>query len=251
MRLIIYITVLFISFGSSVAFSPKDEFKMANDLFNNGNYSDAAEKYHTLLDSGYLESEIYYNLGNSYFRMDDIKSAILYFERAKKLNPGDEDINFNLKLANLRIVDKFEPVPKLFFIEWYEYAIMIMYSGVWGTVLVISVWTLFLSLTFLLFSRLAGIRKLFVIVLFLSFFTIVFSGLLGYKAFDYETSKNEAVIFNESVYVKSAPDPGSTDLFILHEGTKVLLMESIDNWLQIRIDNGDIGWIKNDEVEVI
>ena len=77
------------------------------------------------------------------------------------------------------------------------------------------------------------------------------SSFLGYKSYVYENEKNEAIIFNPSVYVKSAPDPGSTDLFILHEGTKVIINESIDNWLQIRVENGDIGWIKNDEIEII
>jgi tetratricopeptide (TPR) repeat protein len=250
---IISIAFIFTIFGrvEISAYTPKDSFKKGNELFNAGQYQGAAEIYNTLLDSGYHESEIYYNLANTYFRMDKIPLAILNYERARKLNPGDDDINFNLKLANLRIVDKFEAVPKLFIYEWYEKTVRLFYSGVWGYIAVISSWVFFITLIFLFYSRLANVRKFMVTLAFISLLLLVVSGILGYKAYQFENATNEAIIFNPSVYVKSAPDPGSTDLFILHDGTKVIITESIDNWIQIRVENGDIGWIKQNEVEII
>ena len=241
----------FLSRVEIFAFTPKDAFKKGNELFNAGQYEGAAEIYNTLLDSGYYESEIYYNLANTYFRMDKIPLAVLNFERARKLNPGDEDINFNLKLANLRIVDKFEAVPELFIYQWYELTVRLFYSGVWGYIAVVSSWVFFISLIFLFYSKLANLRKFMVTLALISLILLAVSGILGYKAYQFENATNEAIIFNPSVYVKSAPDPGSTDLFILHEGTKVIITESIDNWIQIRVENGDIGWIKQDEVEII
>jgi tetratricopeptide (TPR) repeat protein len=249
-KLILLMIVL--AFSVSVySYEPKSQFKQANDLFNNGQYSQAAEIYTALIDNGYKESDIYYNLGNSYFRLEKIPLAILNFERARRLDPGDEDINFNLKLANLRIIDKFEPVPTLFFIEWYEQAVRLFYSGNWAIILVVSTWLFFISLIFLFYSQIASIRRIVLITTILSFFVILISGFFGYKAYIFENDVNQGIIFQPSVYVKSAPDPGSTDLFILHEGTKIYVTESIDNWIQIKVENGDIGWIKKNEIETI
>ncbi|MBX3043366.1 MAG: hypothetical protein KIT33_05620 [Candidatus Kapabacteria bacterium] len=243
--------LIFLASISFLVSAPDDDFKKANDFFNQGSFLEAAELYNQLIEEGYRESEVYYNLANTYFRLEKIPLSILNYERARKLNPGDEDINFNLKLANLRIVDKFEPVPKLFLIEWYEVIVRFFYSGVWGTISVISSWVFFTSLLILFFSNLPSFRKYLSLITIISFFSIFISVYFGYEAYHFENSKVEAIIFNPSVYVKSAPDPSSTDLFILHEGTKVYIRESIDSWLQIRVENGDIGWIQKNEIEVI
>jgi tetratricopeptide (TPR) repeat protein len=250
-KLITLFIFILIAYVDISAYSPKDEYNTANNEFNSGDYSKSAARYQTLIDSGYKESEVYFNLGNSYFRLNNIPMAILNFERAKKLNPNDDDIEFNLKIANLKIVDKFEPVPKVFFVEWYEIMIQLMYSGSWGILTVASCWVFFISIVLLLFAKLSGLRKSITLLAFISLLAIFVSGFLGYKAFMNENSDKQAIIFNPSVYVKSAPDPGSNDLFILHEGTKVTLTESIDNWLRIKLENGNIGWIKLDEIKII
>lgn len=251
MKKLIFIMLVFMFSASVYSFEPKSEFKKANDLFNDGKYDKAAETYNSLIDSGFKESEIYFNLGNSYFRLEKIPHAILCYERARRLNPGDADINFNLKLANLRIIDKFEPIPKLFFVEWYEQAVRLLYSGDWSIVLIVSAWVFFISLVFLFYSSITLVRKIVLITTFVSLFVMPISSFFGYKAYIYENDVNQGIIFNPSVYVKSAPDPGSTDLFILHEGTKIVVTESIDNWIQITVENGDIGWIQKNEIEVI
>ncbi len=251
MKKLILIMIVFLFSASVYSFEPKSEFKKANDLFNDGKYDKAAETYNSLIDSGFKESDIYFNLGNSYFRLEKIPLAILCYERARRLNPGDADINFNLKLANLRIIDKFEPIPKLFFVEWYEQAVRLLYSGNWSIVLIVSTWLFFISLVFLFYSQITSVRKIVLITTLLSLFVMLISSFFGYKAYIYENDVNQGIIFNPSVYVKSAPDPGSTDLFILHEGTKIAVTESIDNWIQITVENGDIGWIQKTEIEVI
>lgn len=233
------------------ALNAADEFKKANEYFNKGDYQKASSLYQTLIDSGYKESEIYYNLGNSYFRLGSITYAILNYERAKRLDPTDDDIDFNLKIANLKIVDKFEPVPKLFIIEWYESVVNLFYSGSWGIIIISSIWVFFICILLLLFMKLPGLRKFISLLAFISLTLFFISGILGYYSYKHENSKNQGIIFNPSVYVKSAPDPGSTDLFILHEGTKVIVMEYIDKWIQIKVENGNVGWIKRNEIEII
>ncbi len=245
-----YIILLFF-FVSVNSFSKLNDFNKANELFNAGEYKASADIYEALIDEGYKESEVYYNLGNSYFRLNNIPKAILNYERAKKLNPSDDDIDFNLQIANLKIVDKFEPIPKLFLIEWYETLITLLYSGDWGYVIVSSVWLFFILLFLIFFGFFPGIRKYLVLLLFISFTIVLISSFFGYKAYKNENTQNYGIIYQPSVYVKSAPDPGSTDLFILHEGTKILIMEGIDNWIQIKLENGDIGWIDKSTIEII
>jgi tetratricopeptide (TPR) repeat protein len=245
------IICIFLLTSKNLLSSNLENFKQANDYFNAGKYELSADLYSSLIDSGYKESEIYFNLGNSYFRLNNIPAAILNFERAKRLNPNDEDIDFNLKLANLKIVDKFEPVPKLFFLVWFEEAIALLYSGVWGYVIVGSIWIFFTCLLCLFIGFAPKLRTWFLFLMIASLILSGAAGLFGYKAFKYENSQNAAIIFNPSVYVKSAPDPGSTDLFILHEGTKIHIMETIDKWIQIKVENGNIGWIKQDEIQII
>jgi tetratricopeptide (TPR) repeat protein len=251
MKLFIIIISFFILSVDLFSYSSVDEFKKANTAFNAGEYEQAAIIYKELLDSGYVESEVYYNLGNSYFRLNKIPQAIINFERAKRLSPNDDDIDFNLQLANLKIVDKFEAVPKLFFIEWYEEILHLYYSGTWGIVLIASTWVLFISILVIFVSNFQPIKRILLFLTVISLITILISAFLAYKSYENENSKNKAIIFNESVYVKSAPDPGSTDLFILHEGTKIELMENIDDWIQIRLENGNIGWIKKNVIEII
>lgn len=245
-----YIILLFF-FVSVNSFSKLNDFNKANELFNAGEYKASADIYEALIVEGYKESEVYYNLGNSYFRLNNIPKAILNYERAKKLNPSDDDIDFNLQIANLKIVDKFEPIPKLFLIEWYETLITLLYSGDWGYVIVSSVWLFFILLFLIFFGFFPGIRKYLVLLLFISFTIVLISSFFGYKAYKNENTQNYGIIYQPSVYVKSAPDPGSTDLFILHEGTKILIMEGIDNWIQIKLENGDIGWIDKSTIEII
>lgn len=242
---------IFLLINNNLFASNINTFKKANDYFNNGEYELSRQLYESLLDSGYHESEIYYNLANSYFRLNNIPAAILNYERAKRLKPNDDDIDFNLKLANLKIVDKFEPVPKLFIFIWLDYIMNFLYSGVWANIIIISIWVFLASLFVLIINFAPKFRLWFLFLLFSSLIIAGISSVFAYKAYQNEQSKNKAIIFTPSVYVKSAPDPGSTDLFILHEGTKIHIMDAIDDWIQIKVENGDIGWINNKDIEVI
>ena len=133
-------------FGAS-QFDAVREFNNANQLFIKGNYAQAAEKYEELLSNNYKSSNVYFNLGNAYFRMDKIPEAIINFERAKRLSPADEDIDFNLNIANLKIVDKIEPVPEFFVYSWLGIVSRFFSSSGWAMLTVILIWVVFLCLT--------------------------------------------------------------------------------------------------------
>ncbi len=227
-------------------------FNKANGYFNAGQFNQAKEIYTELLDSGYKNATIYYNLGNTYYRLENIPNAVINYERAKLLDPLNEDINFNLKLANLKIIDKFSTLPKLFIIEWYENLLSFANADTWAVVYIISVWLtiILLFLTFW-FSFPFNVKK----HLFMSSVTaFVFAAICLFftiKIYYKENAKREAIIFAPSVYIKSSPDNNATDLFILHEGTKIILMDHLNDWYEVKIQNGNVGWIQKNTFEVI
>jgi len=234
------------------AFDGKDLFNKATGLYNSGQFEQAREIYTTLIDSGYTNSIIYYNLGNSYYRLNKIPQAILSYERAKILDPLNDDIDFNLKLANLKIIDKFEPLPRLFFIEWYEELLNFANSDTWAYISIALIWItlLFVFLTFY-FSFPFNVKKSLFMTAVTTFIIGVFTMFMTFRVSIKENMQNNAIIFVPSVYVKSSPDSNATDLFILHEGTKVIILENINDWYEVKIQNGNVGWIQKSNFEVI
>jgi len=234
------------------AFDGNDIFNKATGLYNAGQFEQAREIYTTLIDSGYTNSIIYYNLGNSYYRLNKIPQAILSYERAKILDPLNDDIDFNLKLANLKIIDKFEPLPRLFFIEWYEELLNFANSDTWAYISIALIWItlLFVFLTFY-FSFPFNVKKSLFMTAVTTFIIGVFTMFMTFRVSIKENMQNNAIIFVPSVYVKSSPDNNATDLFILHEGTKVIILESINDWYEVKIQNGNVGWIQKSNFEVI
>jgi tetratricopeptide (TPR) repeat protein len=253
MKLKFYILAFCLLSMTNAVFSqtPEESFEKANNFYISGNYEQAIEAYRAIIDDGYQSAELYYNLGNSYFRMEKIPSAILYFERAARLAPSDSDIEFNLKIANLRIVDKFETVPKLFIIEWYESVLGFLYSGVWGWVSVILLWASLLFLALFIISGTPARKKLLFLLVVLGFIGTVLTSIIAYHSYYNETSREFAIIFSTSIYVKSAPDESSVDLLILHEGTKVEITDKLEDWSEILLENGNKGWVPASVLEVI
>jgi len=226
-------------------------FNQANEYYRKGNYAEAAELYQKILQSGYTSKEILFNLGNVYYRLGEFHKSILYLERARLLDPFDEDIKFNLQMANLRIVDKFEEKPKFFIKEWWENLRDSLSSSQWGILGLVSIWSATICFSLLLLIASAKARKILFILgaVFLFSFATTFG--VGFARYKYETNHNYAIIFATNSYIKSSPEESSVDLLILHQGTKVEILDEIGNWFKVRLPNGNIGWIKKNEVEKI
>jgi tetratricopeptide (TPR) repeat protein len=247
----VLLIVLF--FLASLTFAAENQVILAkaNKAYTDGLYTNAADLYKQVLNSGYESWELYYNLGNSYYKMNDFASAILYYERAKKLNPGNEDINFNLKVTNNKIADKIEPLPEMFYKHWYMNLVELFPVDHWARITILSfIFSLFLALLYVISQR-VYLRKIGfwagIVFLLISLLSFHFS----YQ--NYKTLKNntEAIIFAPTVTIKSSPDEKSIDLFVLHEGTKVKILDNIGNWYEIRIANGSVGWLPVSSVEKI
>lgn len=230
---------------------PEETFREALKSYKDGRFNDAILLFEKISDSGYESREVYYNLGNSYYRTGNYPFAILNYERAKKLDPLDEDISFNLQLANLKIVDKIGTVPKFFLFEWYGSLRDSLNSGSWSMALLIVFWLAVLLFAVFLYGRRPFIQK---ISFFASGGLLVLSILFfifAYQAAEAERTKSTAIIIAPSIYVKSSPEDNSTDLFILREGAKVTVIESIGDWKEIRLADGKKGWIKYKSIEFI
>ncbi len=223
----------------------------ANDLYVNGKYQEATNMYENILRLEYESPVVYFNLGNAYYKQNVISHAILNYEKAKLLNPNDEDIEYNLQLTNRLVVDKIETLPVFFVTTWIRSFKNLFSSDIWA---IVSMAAFILALIFIsiyLYSRNLGFKKM---AFWLGFFIIVIS-LISF-IFSYQQKQKilggeTAIVMNPSVTVKSSPDASGTDLFVIHEGTKIWIEDEVSGWNEIKLSDGSKGWLKTDDVEVI
>jgi tetratricopeptide (TPR) repeat protein len=229
----------------------KITLEKANSEYAKGNYQNAIGLYKQIEDAGYEAPGLYYNLGNAWFKTNNYPSAILYYEKAKRLDPSDEDIEFNIKVANSKIIDKIDIVPELFYNRWWKTIYSLTTSYGWAVFSILSL-TLFLLLIGLyLFSGKMQIRKFCFYFSFLFLITTLLALDFAFIQQKIVANSNEAIIFTPVVSVKSSPDANSIDLFVIHEGTKVEITDNIGDWSEIRIANKSKGWIKKDNYQKI
>jgi len=236
---------------STFALEPSVEYQKANNLYQKNSFDSAAKIYEKLISEEYHSTEVYFNLGNCYYKTNKTAKAILNYERALKLKPNDEDILFNIKIAQLKVVDKIETVPEIFYVRWANHLSSIFSIDGWGKLITIGVWLMFLFAAVYALSQKPALKK---VSLLLSFIFLIFTFLVWFLAKQYyETSKinKSAIILSESVYVKSSPGENNTDLFLLHEGTKASILDEFENWEKIKIANGSVGWVKKNDLEEI
>ena len=223
----------------------------ADSAYVHGQYQQAITQYEALLKQG-ASADLYYNLGNAYYRTENIPEAVLNYERALLLSPGDRDIRFNLQIARSKTFDKIVPESEMFFVTWYRSLVSMMSVDGWArTALVALALTIILLLVYL-FSERIWLRKA-------GFFGGVALLLLfvGANIFAWQQktdllNRKGAIIFAPSVTVKSTPAANGTDLFILHEGTKVVITDgSMKEWKEIRLADGKEGWIESKHIRVI
>ena len=235
------------SLGSCLAQSPVPAdswFDEGNAAYNEGNYDQALDRYNAIVDSGLESASLYYNMGNTYYKMRDYPHAILFYEKALKLDPSNEEIRTNLEIANLAIVDKITPVPKSFIVKWRESLGSLFSADGWAWVSVAAFAILLLCLFAFLMSRRTGMRKAGFFIGLLAVLCLALSVCFAVQKQKDMKYQDEAIIMTPTVTVKSSPSENSVDLFVLHEGSKVRIMDSANNWNQIRIADGSVGWLQ-------
>ena len=222
----------------------------ADSAYARQQYQQAIKDYEELLHDG-VSAELYYNLGNAYYRTDNITRAVLNYERALLLSPGDGDIRFNLQMARSKTIDKITPESEMFFVTWYHALVNIMSVDGWArTALVSFALAIVLALAYL-FSARIWVRKVgfFGGLAFIAVF--ILANLFAYQRQEL-VNRTGAIIISSAVPVKSTPSKSGTDLFILHEGTKVEITDgTMRGWKEIRVADGKEGWIETSKIEII
>jgi tetratricopeptide (TPR) repeat protein len=250
MKRIIIAVLLFsplFSFGSD----PVQLFNEANESYQRSEYKYAVELYEQVLSQGVVSPELYYNLGNAYFKSNMMGPAIINYERALRLRPMDEDIQHNLSVARTRIVDRIEQRPMLFYERWWLAAWTMQSLDGWAISSIVFIVLLLACTSLYLFSRVLGVKKASFFAMLLMLMLVLLSLIFTRKQYNSLNSEREAIIMQTRVTAKSSPSMQSPDLFLLHEGTKITIRNTLGEWLEISLPNGNVGWIKQETMEII
>ncbi len=234
-----------------LASNVEELYRQGNLAYQQKDYQQALQAYQQILAQGYESPELYYNIGNCYYRLNKIGKAILYYEKARKLAPNDPDIRYNLELANLRILDKVDQPPRFFLLEWWD-AVKYLFSIRQLTRLLPTLFVLAVAFLILwLFIRNDRIRRLAVSVAVVLGILFVFAAYIYSLRIDELKTHREAIVLTPSVTVLSAPNEDSADVFVLHEGVKVHIEEVRDEWAEISLPDGKVGWVKQQVLGII
>jgi tetratricopeptide (TPR) repeat protein len=244
------IAVLF-SLGAVSQESVNGKFNQGVTYFSAGTYKEALQVWTEVYNTGYRSASLCYNIGNAHFKLNNIPQAILFYERASLLNPADEDINYNLQIARTLTVDRFQEIPELFFVRWYNFVSLILSSNLWARISVTAFIFSLLFLSLYIYSSKYSQKVLgfwFAVTFFIiTISSFVFSSRNKYLVYD----SHKAIITTSVISGKSSPDSSGTDLFVLHEGTKVTVEDAVGEWLEIRLSDGNKGWVPLNSLNII
>lgn len=226
-------------------------YNTANSLYQQGQYEPALEQYYAVILSGKESADLYYNMGNAAYRSNSIGHAILYYEKALKLEPGHEDAIHNLDFVSRYRLDTFEEVPVLFLGTWIAGFVQLFPEQTWSILAMAFFIIVLTGLLVFLFSRRMALKKgAFIsgLVALLLFLITIFSALSRHRDI---VSPDTGIILAPSVVVRSSPSESGTELFILHEGTKIKINEEVSDWQNIKLIDGREGWIMVNDFESI
>lgn len=232
-------------------FSAEKSWDAANKAYQEADYKRAETLYRAILEQGLHSAKLYYNLANTLFKQEKLGEAILYYNKALRLSPADEDVRHNLEYAENSTKDSIEQIPEFFLFAWIRAVRNLMSCDGWTIFsLVILVIGLAAALFYLLAQRISTRKAGFYVMVLAALLFLVATLFANYerKAI---VNHNEAIVMSSAVSVKSSPDRAATELFVLHEGTKLSIGERMDGWVEVRIADGRKGWIESSRIAEI
>lgn len=253
MKKIIFILLLAVMPFAARAASQQDSLWNAGvECYANDDFSGALECFRALEDQGYSSAELYYNMGNTYFKMSGyIAYAVLYYERALKLDPSYKDARANLDFAHQFTLDKIEKVPEFVLVTWFKSFRETLSSDGWAYVALASLVLVAILLLAFRFGRSMAIRKIsFVFAIIVAIFMLL-SVIFSFGLRSEILGTDGAIVINPVSSVKSSPNASGKSLFIIHEGTKVTILEELGEWNKVELCDGRQGWILKREIETI
>ena len=248
MKKIVSLIVFSISVLSAFAATKAE----ADALYGKEQYREAAVAYEAVLKQEGEAAEVYYNLGNCYYKLDEIPRAVLNYERAILLDPGDGDIRANLALARGKTIDKVVPPSEMFFVTWWRDLTNCMSIKAWTTLGIAAFVLMLVGVLIYMFVRPLAIRKIGVYGAMVLLAVVVIANLAAISQHLDQTHRNTAIILVPAITVKSSPSEKSTDLFLIHEGSKVEILDgSMPEWKEVKFEEGKQGWIPVNALEII
>lgn len=248
LRVIIIFVYLFCSLG----FSQNQElFNKATTYYNEGEFTKAADSYLQILENGEHSAALYFNLGNTYYKLNDIAPSIYYYEKALLLKPNDKDIKNNLAYAQNMTLDAIEPLPQTSLAKFYNKLTHYLSFDQWayvGIVLMLLFVGCYIAFYYFKFATQKRIAFISSIIFLLGSLMAVF---LAYFQFQEFNSDQPAIVFAEEVSIKSEPNNRGQTVFSLHAGTKVNILEHLNDWTRIGISDGSTGWIPSEEIKIL
>ena len=226
-------------------------WELGNKAYVDGNYERAAEEYCAIIEGGEYSMSLYYNLANAYFKMGEIGKSILYYNRALRIAPGNEDVRHNLSLAEAQTKDRIVAIPEFFLNRWLRTVRNTMSCVAWSVISLATFAVLLLFVLLFLLSSHIGVRKTGFYGALVALLLFVTTTLFALSERREMLTHDEAIVMGSAISVKSSPDRSATDLFVLHEGTKVKVLSEVDEWREITIADGKKGWTLKSNIEEI
>ena len=245
--------VLLFVIGFSMLFEakaqkPEDLLTRANTLYNENAFDSALVIYKDIVDQGYSSATLYYNIGNTYYKLRNYPLAIYYYEKSLKLEPNNEDTKHNIEIAKLFLTDKIEAVPELFIKTWWNKLSNSFSANTWAILTLILIGATLACIFFYITAKSRILKKSMFFIGILMIILMTSSLSISAKKYNYISTHNEGIIITPTITIKSSPSTSGVDLFVLHEGSKVKILDNTDGWEKIKIANGSIGWLPSTSI---
>lgn len=247
MKQIFYILI---TLFSTIGFAQNQTlFEQGNKLYNDGKYAEAIEKYKAILETNHHSEALYFNLANAHYKLNHIAPSIYYYEKALQLAPDDKDIKNNLAFAKNMTIDAVDAVPDAGFSKLLKKVTNIMDFDSWAKLAVVSVIMFVLIFLWYYFTYSTTKKRLAFIASNAFLFLAAISLVIAFHKYNVDKKDKPAIVFAQETVIKSEPNNRSQELFRLHEGTKVQILDTVSHWKEIKLSDGKTGWIENEDIK--
>jgi len=226
-------------------------FQKANEAYQQENYEAAFALYQQIASAGYEGATLFYNMGNAGYKQGEKALALVWYERALRLDPANEDIKHNIAFVNQTLTDRINILPEFMLTKVWNSISKSCTSNIWSVISCVFCFLFFIFLGLFIFSRRSGLRYFSFVFSVLLLFLLIFSFLFAYQEKIRYEKKPEAIVMQSVVTAKSTPINSGADLFVIHEGLKVSITDRVADWVEVKLPNGEKGWLPNKVVEEI
>ncbi len=223
----------------------------ANEAYQNQKYNDAVSLYLKVVNAGNEGSVLFYNLGNAYYKSNHNAEAVLWYERALRLEPRNEDIKHNIAFVNRQFVDRIEVLPELFIVRWWNAVSMSLTANAWAILSIVSCCIMLIFIALIFVAKTPWLRSIGMPLSIIALLVMIFSIIFAHKENIRYEKYPQAIVMQPVVNAKSTPNANEKDLFVIHEGLKVGVTDKLNDWVEIKLPNGEKGWVLAKGIEII